>query len=219
MNVIQLLTNPDEFFNELSEKKVSFKMPILIITVMTIISSIYSYYSINVISQIYPSEMASMKIIMLIGAMAGAVIGPYISWLMISIIIYLITIVFKGEGSLKRTVEFIGYGFLPNIIGTIIITIVGIYFLSNIHVEPLTMSQMTNPEIMKSTMNNIIPKTFIIISLLVNMGISIWNLIIWTFGIKYARNLPLNKAAISVAIPTILFMLITIASLIPKLFS
>jgi hypothetical protein len=112
---------------------------------------------------------------------------------------------FKGEGSFKRTFEFTGYGFLPNLIALCITIPIGYYFLSNAHIQTLTMAQLQNPEVVKQVMSSILPKTMIYTNLLVGIAVSLWNLSLWTYGIKYARNLELKKAFIVALIPTVLF--------------
>jgi len=118
---------------------------------------------------------------------------------------HIISIAFKGEGSFKRTFEFTGYGFLPNLIALFITIPIGYYFLSNAHIPTLTMAQLQNPVIVKQVMSSIIPKPMLYVNLLVGMAVSLWNLGLWTYGIKYARNLELKKAFIVALIPIILF--------------
>ncbi len=217
MNIIKLLINPDEFFKELSQKEGSLKMPFLIVSLLAIIVTIYAYYYTNFISGIYPSEMAGLKTLMVVSALVGAILGPYISWLLMSVIIYILSMIFGGEGTLKRVVEFVGYGFVPNIIGALITSLIGIYILSNVHVQPLSMSQMMDPQYLKMYIHSIIPKPYIYLNLIVNIAVTIWNLIIWTFGMKYALKLPLKKSLIVVGIPTLLFAVFTLLSIIQNL--
>ncbi|WP_245528976.1 Yip1 family protein [Methanotorris formicicus] len=145
-----------------------------------------------------------MAISMIITAVSS-LIGGFISWLLIAGVMHLISMAFNGVGSFKRTFEFTGYGFLPNLIALCITIPIGYYFLSNAHIQTLTMAQLQNPVVVKQVMSSIIPKPMIYTNLLIGIAVSLWNLGLWTYGIKYARNLELKKAFIVALIPTVLF--------------
>jgi len=167
--------------------------------------AISAYISTSFIYKIFPPQyqqvLAFTKIITLISAFIGGIV----SWLIIVGVMHLISIIFKGEGSFKKTLSFTGYGFLPNIIGAIITIPIAYYYLSQIHIPQLTISQLQNPVIIKMIMKQIFPKTLIYTNAVIGFAVTIWNLYIWTYAIKYARNLDLKKAFITALIPTVIF--------------
>ncbi len=205
MNLKELITNPNDFFKDLSYKEISLKMPFLIVLIFSVLMSIYTYYTTSIMFKIFPSDMQSMMALSTIIAAVSALVGGFISWLLIAAIMHIISIAFKGEGPFKRTFEFTGYGFLPNLIGLCITIPIGYYFLSNAHIPTLTMAQLQNPIVVKQVMSSIFPKTMLYVNLLIGIAVSLWNLGLWTYGIKYARNLELKKAFIVALIPTVLF--------------
>jgi hypothetical protein len=214
MQIIEALTNPEAFFKKLSQKEISLKDPFLIVLVFSVLIAISAYISTSTIYKIFPPQyqqtIAFMKIIGLISTFIGGII----SWLIIGGFMHLISIAFKGEGNFKKTLSFAGYGFLPNIIGALIAIPIAYYFLSQVHVQPLTIAQMQNPAIVQMAIKQMIPKTLIYTNTIIGFGITLWNLYIWTFAIKYARNLDLKKAFITALIPTVIFGLYQLHALL-----
>ena len=205
MNLKELILNPKDFFKNLKEKEPSLKEPFLIVLIFAIMLTIHTYFTTSKIFQIYPVDFQKMMSFMLIITAISTFIGAFVSWLIIAGVMHLISMAFKGEGSFKRTFKFTGYGFVPNIIALLVTVPISYYFLSNVDVPTLTMSQLQNPEIIKQVVSSIIPKNLIYMNLLIGIAVSLWNLGLWTYAIKYARNLELKKAFIVALIPTVLF--------------
>lgn len=205
MNIIEALTNPDTFFKKLSQKEISLKEPFLIVLIFSILIAISAYISTSFIYKIFPPQYQQVLAFTKIIALISAFIGGIVSWLIIAGVMHLISIIFKGEGSFKKTLSFTGYGFLPNIIGAIITIPIAYYYLSQIHIPQLTISQLQNPVIIKMIMKQIFPKTLIYTNAVIGFAVTIWNLYIWTYAINYARNLDLKKAFITALIPTVIF--------------
>ncbi|ADC70046.1 Protein of unknown function DUF2143 [Methanocaldococcus sp. FS406-22] len=214
MQIIEALTNPDAFFKKLSQKEVSLKEPFLIVLIFSILIAISAYISTSAIYKIFPPQYQQMMAFVKIIGLISSFVGGIVSWLIIAGVMYLISMAFKGKGSFKKTLSFTGYGFLPNIIGALITIPIAYYFLSQVHVQPLTIAQMQNPVIVQMAIKQIIPKTLIYTNTIIGFGITLWNLYIWTYAIKYARNLDLKKAFITALIPTIIFGLYQLYSVI-----
>ncbi|ABR56109.1 YIP1 family protein [Methanococcus aeolicus] len=205
MNLKELILNPNDFFKYLLNKEVSLKTPFLIVLIFSVLMSAYSYYTTSIMFKIFPSDMQGMMSMMIIITAVSSLVGGFISWLLIAAVMHIISMAFKGVGSFKRTFEFTGYGFIANLIALCITIPIGYYFLSSAHITTLTVAQLQNPAVVKQVMSSILPKTMIYTNLLVGIAVSLWNLSLWTYGIKYARNLELKKAFIVALIPTVLF--------------
>ncbi|ADG13975.1 Protein of unknown function DUF2143 [Methanocaldococcus infernus ME] len=205
MNIKELILNPNNFFKNLANREVSLKTPFLIVLTFSVFMSIYTYYTTSTMFKIFPSDMQGIMSMMMIISATSALVGGFVSWIIIAGIMHIISMVFKGEGSFKRTLAFVGYGFLPNIIGLLISIPITYYFLSNAHIPTLTMEQLQNPEVLKQVIKSMFPKSMLYTNLLIGLAVTLWNLYIWTYAIKYARNLELRKAFIVALIPTLLF--------------
>ncbi|WP_456374636.1 YIP1 family protein [Methanocaldococcus sp.] len=214
MDIKELILNPNNFFKNLVNREISLKEPFIIVLIFSILLSIYSYYTSSVMFKIFPPDMQSMLSFMTIISAISAFIGGFVAWLLIAIVMHIISMAFGGKGSFKRTFEFTGYGFLPNLIALCITIPIGYYFLSNVHIPALSMEQLKNPIIVKMVMKQIFPKTLIYTNTLIGFAVTIWNLYIWTYAIKYARNLELKKAFITALIPTVIFGLYQLYSVL-----
>jgi hypothetical protein len=200
--IANLILNPNGFFENLKQGDVSLKKPFLIIIVLSAIGSINQYLILDKLSQAFPAELSGF---LMIGAYIGifsSFITILVVWLVITAIMYAISSILGGQGSFKRTFEFTGYGFLPSILASIITTPVTAYYIFNARVPELSMADVQNRELMKNLMKSLMPTDVIYFNLIVGFAFAIWNLTIWTFAIKNARELTTKSAIITVLIPS-----------------
>jgi hypothetical protein len=188
-----VLTNPNQFFGELSARDTNLKTPFLIVLIAAIVGAISSAITMSAVISSLPKEVA---VITSIFAVIGAIIGlimPFIGWLLYAGVFYAISMLFKGTGSFKRVFEFVGYGFIPTIIGAVI------GLAATLAVPPTI-------EFLPDTHPLTLAATIIQILLL------LWSANIWIFGIKHARNLSTKHAIITVlGIPAVFCLLWGIA--------
>jgi hypothetical protein len=117
-----LLFNPDLFFSEKLKNEVDLKHPALIVLVTGIILILTTSLMSNDRSLLY---IAGYRIV-----------NAYLGWIFITLVFYLISSVFKSSGSFKRTLEFVGYGFVPLIFGQIINFIVRFILRNSYNISP-----------------------------------------------------------------------------------
>jgi len=117
---MQVLIDPREFFENKIKEDPDFKQPLMIIGAMAVISAISAYIIASKLIGNLPSDVASVA---QIGAAIGAIfaiISVFIMWLVYSGIFYGISLVLSGQGTFKRVCEFVAYGFLPSILGSVL---------------------------------------------------------------------------------------------------
>ncbi|WP_457549501.1 YIP1 family protein [Archaeoglobus sp.] len=205
--MLELITNPNEFFSELKRKDVKIKKPLLAIVLpLAVTLSTYQYILINKLSQAFPKEVAQF---LTIGAYIGIIssfIGIFAVWFIVAVMMHGISSFFNATGNFRRTFEFTGYGFLPPLIGAIITIPISYCYISQAQLPKITINQLVqNPNIAKTLISGLLPKTLIYSNLLINLILTAWSLTIWTFAIKHAREIELKKAFITVLIPTAIF--------------
>jgi len=126
---------------------------------------------------------------------------------------------FDGKGSFRRTFEFVGYGFLPSLVGSAITTPLSLNYILNVQVPKISLAQLQqNPKIVKTIMLSLLPKSLLYSNIIINLAVTAWSLTIWTFAIKHARDIELRKAFITALIPTVLFCIYQLWNLL-KVFS
>ncbi len=103
------------------------------------------------LSQAFPFELARF---FAIGAYIGIVssfIGMFAAWLMLAAMMHVVSALFNGSGSFRRTFELTGYGFLPSLAGSAITVPMSTYYISQAEIPKISIQQLQqNPDVMKS---------------------------------------------------------------------
>jgi hypothetical protein len=110
-----VLTNPDRFFSELSEREVNLTTPALVVLICAITEVIYvvSVFGVLLIHQQFPDEVVLTGIVIAAHVIQELVMS-FIFWFIWAVMFYTISIRFKGNGSFKRCFAFTGYGRAPH---------------------------------------------------------------------------------------------------------
>ncbi|MEA1999059.1 MAG: YIP1 family protein [Euryarchaeota archaeon] len=207
--MIEILTNPDKFFEVKKGEEVSLKLPALIVLIIGIISGIGAYFmgglTAEMLSGTLPPEAQAFLSFISISAAITAVIVSFIIWIVFAAIFFLISCIFKGEGKFKRTLEFVGYGYIPMIISGIISAILIYNIVSTAHIPAVT-----DPAKMAGALEPLLKSPMMQLSYAISILFMLWSANIWVFGLKHARNLTTKNALITVAIPMAASVLWTI---------
>ncbi len=132
-------------------------------------------------------------------------------------IVHGISSFFGSKGSFRRAFEFVGYGFFPSLIGSVITVPISACYISKAEIPRITIAQLQNPNVIKGIMLSLIPRSLIYSNLIINIAITIWSLTIWSFAIKHAREIELRKTFITALIPTLLLGIYQVWSLLKLL--
>lgn len=210
-SLIDILIRPDAFFSNAVTEKESLKIPALIILTGGIVAAIYGYLMGDLSAKMMADVMPGMDVVIYLSAMAGALIGTFIFWLIAAGVFYLISSLFKGQGSFNRVLEFVGYGYLPQIAGSIITLVAAFVYIPRITVPTLTKAALEDPamieHVTKAFMHDPAMVELTQITSLVSIVFMLWSAHIWIFGIKHARGLSPRDAAICVGVPIVLYVL------------
>ncbi|MCJ7794865.1 MAG: YIP1 family protein, partial [Methanoregulaceae archaeon] len=147
-----------------------------------------------------------MEIIIVLSAFFGALFFTFIFWVLWwSGVTFAISTVFKGQGSFKRTMEIVGYGYLPQVVGIIINSIVAYLYIPAVKVPTLSAAAIQDPQLIqeatRALMHDPAMMALIQITSIISIVFLVLSANIWIFGLKHARMLPLRDAAICVGIP------------------
>jgi len=187
-----VLTNPDRFFAELSQRDVNLRTPFAIVLVAAIVATISNVLMSGVMAPSFPRGVGVFIYLPATIRIIRGFIAPFGSWLLCSGVFYSISRLFGGYGSFVRVFEFVGYGFIPHIVGSVVGLAVIMVVTPN---ELLSMGfQQIHPLILMFS---------IIQLLLVLCGV-----IIWIFAVKHARNIGTKHAIITVLIIPVILCLI-----------
>ncbi|NOQ33859.1 MAG: DUF1282 domain-containing protein [Methanosarcinales archaeon] len=199
-----VLTNPDRFFAELSQRDANLRTPFIIVLVSAIIGAIYAMVAFRVMMSSLPEEIAVVSGVLATISATSNLITPFISWVLGAAAFYAVSMLFKGEGSFSRVFEFVGYGFIPAIIASV----VGLVTITI--VTPAAGFPLDNPELLQQTMMQHLSSSgpAMMVSTSIQILLVLWSVVILIFGVKHARNLGTGHAIITVlAVPVAFFLL------------
>jgi hypothetical protein len=209
--MLDVLTNPNGFFEARMREAESLKIPVLIVLISGLIGGIAAYLmtgiTLELLSEALPPEALGLATtIGSISAFIGALVASLIIWVVFAALFFGISSVFKGEGSFKRTLEFVGYGYIPMILSGIISTILMYNFVSTAQIPVLT----DPTEVAEVITQWVTTNPMVRLSSIIGMLFMLWSANIWVFGLKHARNLSTKNAVITVAIPVALYILYSV---------
>jgi len=194
----RLLLNPDGFFEELLKGDVSLKGPAGIVFLNAVVALIPTVLIMQkLMSSLPEGAQAFAGVGMAIGAV-GAFLGIFAYWIIGSAVFHALSSLVGGEGSFRRTVQVVGYGFLPSLLGAIVGAGVMLVVLPSIEFS------LSNPEAMQQSLQG---NSAMAASSLVNGLFYVWSGNIWVFGMMHARDLSRRDSLMAVGIPVGLMVL------------
>lgn len=210
---LQVLLNPARFFEARMQDEPSLKVPALIALICGLIGAVSALIMADVTTAMLPAEMGGLGTLMVVFSTAVAFVGGFLAWIIYGFIFHIISMVFKGQGSLNRTLEVTGYGLIPQVFGGIIGSIFSYYLLSG-----LTVPAMSSAEEIAAFSEYLVTvlttDPLAQVAGIVSILFLIWSANIWIFGMKYARNLSTRDATLTVGIPVGIYVIYLIITLI-----
>ncbi|MDD1718735.1 MAG: YIP1 family protein [Methanoregulaceae archaeon] len=180
-------------------------MPLLILFIGGVAGAILGYITTGPFVKLYADPGIGM--FTTISGIAGGFVSFFISWIVIAAILFLISMAFRGSGTFKRTLEFIGFGMLPQVLGAIISIIIAPSYFSRIVVSPIR--SLTDIQVVLQAQNQVLKSPAYIeyqhIAAVLGIIFLLWSANIWIFGLKHSRNISLKHAVITVLVPVVIF--------------
>ena len=210
-SLVNILIHPNAFFQDASAEKESLKIPGLIVLILGIISAVSAYLIGSLTAEMMAGIIPGMESIIAISTVLGAFVGIFLFWVIWTGVFYLISSFFKGQGTFKRSLEFVGYGYLPQIFGVILNVIVALQYIPRIIVPQISSSAAQDPQAIIDATNALMHdpamREMIQITSLISIVFLLWSATIWIAGMKSARQLSDRDAALCVGIPVVAYIL------------
>ncbi len=210
MKIQDLLIVPDRFFRE-KEGSSGLRVPVLIIGIVGVLSAIGAYFvtqvTIQALLPALPSGAQQYMALAVVFAVVGGILGAYFLWLVATVVFFAISAALGGKGSLRTSLENVGYGFLPQVFGGLINLYLFYQFAATVKIP-----RITDPTLINQVSQSFMTNQYFELATLVGVIFLLWSANIWIFGLKYARNLKIRNAAISVGVPVGIYILYTLYS-------
>lgn len=210
-----LLISPDTFFSVRMEEPQDLRIPGIIVIIGAVIAAVGAY----LISGIYAGMFAAAGgegMATLMGVMGGvsAFFGFIIVWwLVFAGIFHLLSMVFSGTGTFRRTLEHVAFGLVPVVIGSCIALLVSLYYLPMIEVPVITSFQ--DPAAIQRVMSMILEdpayRELTRVTSLISVIFLAWSANLWIFGIRHARGLTVKSAMVVVLVPVVIYSIAVLA--------
>jgi hypothetical protein len=178
--VRDFLIRPSTFFKKTAEGPATFFDPLQTITFGGIFLSIF-----------FVSQLAINRTLDFVGVLFVLFIPfsltfiSYALWIVATLLLFTITVLFKGSGSLVKTAQNLGFA-----VAFGLFTFGLFYFIITPFFFGVNLMHWPNKDPLFETVNTI-----------GTVPIGIWTGYLMVRGLQYARNLPFVKAAVSVAVP------------------
>jgi hypothetical protein len=216
-SLINVLIHPNAFFKDALTEKESLKIPGLIVIILGVFSAGYAYLIGGLTGKMLAGMLPGMESIIAISTVLGALFGVLIFWVIWTGVFFLISSIFKGKGSFKRSLEFVGYGYLPQILGVILTIIIALQYLPRVIVPQITSAAAQDPQMIvdatKALMHDPAMMEMTQITSIISIVFLLWSANIWISGMKNARQLSERDSALCVGIPVVVFILYIIFSM------
>lgn len=216
-SLVNILINPNAFFKDASAEKESLKIPGLIVLALGVVSAVNAYLVGGLTGKMMAGMSPGMESIIGISTIFGALFAVFIIWVIWAGVFYLLSSLFKGKGTFKRTLEFVGFGYLPQIFGALLSIIVAVQYLPKVIVPRITSAAIEDPQLIQEAVNALMHDPAMremtqIISI-ISIVFLLWSAHIWISGLQHSRKLTVRDAALCVGIPVVLYILYMIYSM------
>jgi len=210
-SLIDTLIRPGAFFQDAIAEKESLKIPGLIVLALGIVSAVNANLIGGLTGKMMAGLIPGMESIISISIILGALLGIFVFWGIWTGVFYLISSLFKGQGTFKRSLEFIGYGYLPQIFGALLTVIVAIQYIPRVIIPEITTAAAQDPQVImdatKTLMHDPAMMEMTQIISIISIVFLLWSANIWIFGMRNARQLSDRDSALCVGIPVVVYIL------------
>ncbi len=207
-NYLELVHNPDKFFRDAKEEQIGFMAPFAILLIVAILSSfsaalfadLYAKAGVELaVSKGVPPERAeAIYAITYYSTIISPFAFVFIMWVIFSVILYGISAIFGGKGDFSTTLKFVAFCFIPSIV---------LFPMS------LKIAMDTAAVISVQGFEGLMDKSIKMAGAGLNTISLGWQVVLWTFAIKHARELDFRKALSTAAIPAVAYLILTWYSL------
>ena len=212
-----VLLKPDAFFRALVSGHESLKIPALIVLSGAVVAAVHGYFMGGLSAKMMADVMPGMDTIITLSATAVAFVAIFFLWLVAAGVFYLLSSFFKGQGSFNRVLEVVGYGYLPQVAGSVVSLVAGILYIPKIAVPVLSKAALQDPAMIqqatKAFMHDPAMMELTQITTLVSIVCLLLSAHIWIYGMTHARSLSPRDAALCVGVPVVLYVLYLIWNL------
>jgi hypothetical protein len=187
-----LLLRPDTFFRTVSEGPDTLFAPVLWLFAGTIVLSLGVMAAVAL--HFFTSGIANVLFLTLV-ALVLMTFSTVLAWIASSGVAYLISHLFHGSGSFRKTLQNTGYGLAPGLVLYGLVLLLGTLALAALQVPVVPVG----PPAPGNQMLSLIGRAGVLIA-------SLWVFVLMTYGLRHTRNISFRQAVVSAGVPVLLFL-------------
>lgn len=196
-----LLFNPDGYFDG---QEFGFGIPAALLGGIAVCSALAGGIRLLATAEALdgPGSQTALLLVGLPSMVAGA-FTPFVVCLVYAVTIYALARYFGGTGSFRRTVWSVGYGFLPGLLGSVVL----------VGATALAVSAVPPPETVDGItpfMRRVNAHTAYRFGATLNLVTIVWSGFIWTFATKHVHDVDEADAAVVVGVPVVLSLAVAL---------
>lgn len=200
MNVIQeILLCPEVYFRSYSLEEKGWRLPLVVVLCIGLLAGISGWFASSMVLPLLPPEARSMGPLIGIIGFLSALIGTFLFWIFYALVFYILSYLLKGAGSFKETLAAVGIGYLPQVFGTLLTTIIMAVYLPTIRITSIAGIE----DAMRSS-------PMVMMSGILGLIFLLWSANIWILGIAKVRSLEKKQAILVVGLPVFLSLIYTL---------
>jgi hypothetical protein len=208
---IDILIRPDTFFERVFKEKESLKLPALIVLFGAVFAAGYASMIGGLTGSMMAAALPGMEAFIAISTIIFTIVAMFIAWVIITGVFFGMSFLFKGQGSFSRCLEGVGYGYLPQVFGSLISLVVAFDYIPRIVVPQISSSALQDPQVMteavKTLMQDPAMRELTQISTLISIVFLLWSANIWIYAMKNGRALSMRDSAICVGLPILVYVI------------
>lgn len=200
-----LFVDPDRFFEVVADDP-GLLQPAVVVTLLGIVSALSTVPVMQATMSAMPEEAGAFAAVFsAVGAIAAFVFA-FVIWALYAAAFHVVSaLAFDPDGSFTDTLAVTGWGFAPGVIGGAISAAISFYAYQNVDFP-------SDPARVQEYAAQLQSRPIFLVAFVVGIVFLFWQAFLWTFGMRHARGLTLREAAITVAAPVAVALLIRLGS-------
>ena len=211
-SALSLLTDPEAFFGRRGTDP-SLKGPLVVVTLIAAVNAVASVLQFRFMARLFENSGMGSGFATAIQAFSFVFViaGPFVVWLLYAGVFQGISVLFDGDGDFSTTLAFVGWGFVPSVMGSVASVAINFY---RFNVRGIDVPSEMSVEAYQQFSQSLQTGPLVALSAALGIVFTLWSAFLWTFGLKHARSLSVRQAAMTVALPVLVGLAFTIRTLL-----
>ena len=214
-SALSLLTDPEAFFGRQGTDP-SLKGPLVVVTLIAAVNAVASVLQFRFMARLFENSGMGSGFATAIQAFSFVFViaGPFVVWLLYAGVFQGISVLFDGDGDFSTTLAFVGWGFVPSVMGSVASVAINFY---RFNVRGIDIPSEMTVEAYQQFSQSLQTGPLVALSAALGIVFTLWSAFLWTFGLRHARSLSVRQAALTVALPVLVGLAFTTRTLLVAL--